>query len=56
MVIELGRVQECLEKINEAWKLRKGEHSVLYATRRPDLIHIRIYLHEDIMNSVMTHR
>ena len=39
------------------WKLRKEEQSFLYATRRPDLIHIPIKLHEDILNSnlVMAH-
>ena len=31
-------------------KLRKGEQSFLYATYRPDQIHIPIKLHEDILN------
>ena len=31
-------------------KLRKGEKSFLCATHRPDLIHISIKLHEDILN------
>ena len=53
-VTELWHVQECLEKINQrgiTWKLRKGEQSFLCATCRPDLIHIPINLHEDILNS-----
>ena len=29
---------------------RSGEQSFLYATHRPDLIHIPIKLHEDIPN------
>ena len=29
-------------------QLERGEQSLLYATRRPDLIHISIKLHEDI--------
>ena len=52
-VTELWRVQECLEKINqrgETWKLRKGEQLFLCGTHRPDLIHIPIKLHEDILN------
>ena len=32
------------------WKLRKGEQLFLCSTRRPDLIHIPIKLHEDIPN------
>ena len=33
------------------WKLREGEgQSFLYAIRRPDLIHIAINLHENILN------
>ena len=42
-----------LEKINQrgkTWQLRKGEQSFLCATHRPDLIHIPIKLHEDILN------
>ena len=31
-------------------KLRKGGQSFLCATHRPDLIHIPIKLHEDILN------
>ena len=53
MVIELWRVQECLQKNNQrgiTWKLRKEEQSFLCATRRRDLIHILIKLHEDIPN------
>ena len=53
-VTESWRVQECLEKINKrgiTWKLRKREQSFLCATCRPDLIHIPIKLHEDILNS-----
>ena len=33
------------------WKLSKGEQSFLCATHRPDLLHIPIKLHEDIMKS-----
>ena len=32
------------------WKLRKEKQSFLCATRRRDLIHILIKLHEDILN------
>ena len=42
-----------LEKNNQSgitWKLRMGEQSFLYATHRPDLIHISIKLHEDILS------
>ena len=40
-------------KINQrgiTWKLGKGEQSFLCATHRPDLKHIPIKLHEDILN------
>ena len=39
------------------WKLRKREQPFLYATHHPDLIHIPIKLHEDILNCyrVMEH-
>ena len=40
-------------KINQrciTWKLRKEEQSFLCITRRPDLKHIPINLHEDILN------
>ena len=43
-----------LEKKNQrgiTWKLRNGEQSFLCSTRRRDLIHILIKLHEDIPNS-----
>ena len=53
MVTELWCVQECLKKNNQrgiTWKLRKGEQSFLYATRRCDQIHIPIKLHEDTPN------
>ena len=53
MVTELWHIQECLEKINQrdiTWKLRESEQSFLCATRRPDLIHIPLKLHEDILN------
>ena len=33
------------------WTLRKGDQSFLCATHHPDLIHIPIKLHEDILNS-----
>ena len=52
-VTELWRIQECFEKINQSgmiWKLRKGKQSLLCTTCRPDLIHIPIKLHEDILN------
>ena len=42
-----------LEKINQRgiiWKLRKRGQSFLCVTRRPDLLHIVIKLHEDIPN------
>ena len=41
------------KKINQrdiTWKLRKGEQSFLCMTCCPDLIHIPIKLHEDILN------
>ena len=40
-------------KINQkgiTWKLRKREQSFLCVTYRPDLIHIPLKLHEDILN------
>ena len=47
--------QECLEKINQRGgrnsETRKGKQSFLCVTRCPDLIHISIKLHEDILNS-----
>ena len=53
-VYELWRIQDCLEKINQRgipWKLiRKGKQSFLCLTHHPDLIHIPIKLHEDILN------
>ena len=45
-----------LEKINQrgiTWKLRQGEQSFLYMTHRPDLIHIPIKWHEDILNCLL---
>ena len=55
MVTELSHIHERLKKINQrgiTWKLRKGEQSFLCVTHCPDLhvIHIRIKLHEDILN------
>ena len=41
-------------KINQksiTWKIRKGEQSFLCTAHCPDLIHIPIKLHEDILNS-----
>ena len=57
MVTELQQIQECLEKNNQNCKVRKGEQLFLYTTRRHDLIHIPIKLHEDIPNGycVMAH-
>ena len=40
-------------KINQrgiAWKLRKGEQLFLCRSHPPDLIHIPIKLHKDILN------
>ena len=52
MVTELCHVQKS-GKINQrgiTWKLRKGEQSFLCTKHCPDLIHIPIKLHEDILN------
>ena len=51
-VAELWGVQKCLEKTNNqrsmTLKLRKAEQSFLCATRRFDLMHIPIKLHEEL--------
>ena len=51
-VTELWRVPECLKKSKgHNLETKSGEgQSFLYATRRPDLVHIAINLHENILN------
>ena len=44
---------KCLEKLNQrgiTWKLRKGEQSFSLATCCPNLIHIPIKLHENVLS------
>ena len=51
-VFELWRIQECLQKLSKGHssESKKGEQSFQSGTRRSDLIHIPIKLHEGIPN------